>query len=505
MAATNITSTGIPAPAATLKPFVQRKPRIGLFIGAMEWYWTMTGMEALKDAVVADGQRLTDLLTQQGVDVLSTELIASHDDAAAAGRRLRDQKVDLVVFYHGTYVDDKMTFAFLDEYGDGAVVLAHTQGLDEIPEDFSLIDYARCWGNNSCVQIISSAKRMRPNRTLAYAFGHMPDVAQQVASYARAAKAITNVKNCKVGFLPHRCNDAPMYDTFPDETQMMSQTGIAITYCYIHELEDELKHISKSDEEALLREVLDSYTLQEPHMDELRQAVRVSIALERVVAKHELDAVGIEAFSELTYRVKQLPHIGANRLMDRDIVVTCEGDLTCMVGGLYMRELAGHAPHFWEHLMFDTNRNWILGGHDGGSAGFKFAARQSDIALRNTMYIEYKQSPPAPPLGVVPEFILKPGRVTWINLFRDQGGYVMRAAAGESVDTPKRPVHHEHLVFKPDVPLDTYFNRMMHHGAEHHFAFCYGDWVDDLRRLAELLGMPLVDLTQSDGGDCGSV
>ena len=256
MTATDIASSGAPAPDATLKPFVMRKPRVGLFVGAMQWYWTMTGMEALKAAVVADGERLADLLAQQGVDVLSTELIASHDDAAAAGRRFRDQKVDLVVFYHGTYVDDKMTYAFLEEYGDGAVVLAHTQGLDEIPEEFSLIDYARCWGNNSCVQIIGSAMRLRPNRTIAYAFGHMPDVAEQVASYARAAKAITNVKNCKVGFLPHRCNDAPMYDTFPDETQMMSQTGVAITYCYIHELEDELKKITDSDEEALLREVL---------------------------------------------------------------------------------------------------------------------------------------------------------------------------------------------------------------------------------------------------------
>lgn len=41
-----------------------------------------------------------------------------------------------------------------------------------------------------------------------------------------------------------------------------------------------------------------------------------------------------------------------------------------MLGGLYMRELCSHVPHFWEHLMFDVKRNWILCGHDGGSAGF---------------------------------------------------------------------------------------------------------------------------------------
>ena len=63
-----------------------------------------------------------------------------------------------------------------------------------------------------------------------------------------------------------------------------------------------------------------------------------------------------------------------------------------------------------------------------------------------------------------------------------------------------RPVHHEHLIFKPDVSLDTYFKRMMQHGVEHHFAFCYGDWGQDIKRLSELLGMPLVDLTQPGDG-----
>lgn len=486
---------------SALKPFVMRPPRVGLFVGAMEWYWTMTGMEALREAVAADGRRLRDLLDAAGLEVVDSGLVSSHEQSAATGRRFRDEKVDLAVFYHGTYVDDKMTYAFLDEYGGGPVLLAHTQGMDTIPDDFSLIDYARCWGNNSCVQIIGSAMRMRPQRVIAYAFGHMPAVVAKVASYARAAKAIANVRGSTIAFLPHRCNDAPMYDTFPDETQMMSQTGVSITYAYIHEVEEETARVTAGEEQALLDTVLQRYTLMEPSMDELRLAVRLAIGLERVVARHEVDAVGIEAFCELTYRLHQLPHLGADLLMDRGIVVTCEGDLTCMVGGLYLRELCGKVPTFWEHLMFDVERNWILGGHDGGSAGFDNAADPKAIALRNMMYINYKNAPPAPPMGVVPEFICRPGRVTWINLFRDHGGYVMRFATGESVDTPTRPVHHEHLVFKPDVPLETYFKRMMRHGVEHHFAFAYGDWSQELTCLAELLEMPCVDLTRAAARD----
>ena len=52
-----------------------------------------------------------------------------------------------------------------------------------------------------------------------------------------------------------------------------------------------------------------------------------------------------------------------------------------------MRELCSHVPHFWEHLMFDVKRNWILCGHDGGSAGFIFSADPGGIFIRNAMYM----------------------------------------------------------------------------------------------------------------------
>jgi len=473
----------------------RRKPRVGVFVGAMEWYWTMTGMEALREAVIADAKRFSGLLAEQGLEVIDSGMVSSHEESAQAGRRFRDEQVDLTVFYHGTYVDDKMTFAFLEAYGERPLILTHTQGLDAIPEDFSLIDYARCWGNNSAVQIISSAKRMCPRRHIGYVFGHMPKAAGQIASYARAAKAMANVRRYKLAYLPHRCNDAPMYDTFPDDTQMMSQTGIAISFAYIHELEDEIKRVSETEEQALSRDLLKKYKLCEPSMDEFRLAVRLAIALERLVAKYHLDAVAMDAFPELAYRIHQLPNIGMDRLLDQGVVVACEGDLSAAVGGLYMREFTGESPHFWEHLMFDEKRNWLLGGHDGGSAGFSQAADPTKIKLRNMMYIDYKNAPPAPRHGVVPEFILKPGRVTWVNLFRAQQGYVMRLAAGESVDTATRPVHHEHLIFKPDVPLELYFRRMAEYGIDHHFVFGYGNWCQDFERLAELLNMPCANLT----------
>ena len=84
-----------------------------------------------------------------------------------------------------------------------------------------------------------------------------------------------------------------------------------------------------------------------------------------------------------------------------------------------------------------------------------------------------------------------------MNLFRHpRDGYLMRIATGEAVATTQRPVHHEHLIFKPDVPLEQYFRRMMNAGVDHHFAFGYGDWSRELEKLAEFLQMPFENLTE---------
>lgn len=64
-----------------------------------------------------------------------------------------------------------------------------------------------------------------------------------------------------VDYLRHRCNDVLMYDTFPDDTAMMEQTGVLINFSYIHELEDEMSAATDAEEQALLTEALAKYDL----------------------------------------------------------------------------------------------------------------------------------------------------------------------------------------------------------------------------------------------------
>ena len=476
------------------------KPRVGLFAGGIKTYWEDCGMHGLPAALESDIGRLRTQL-EESCEVIYPHLATDEEDSAQAGRILRSSTVDLVVMYHATYIDDAMSVAFLRELGDAYVVLLHSQGLPGLDGTYSLTDWGRAWGVNSATQLSGSLKRLWPSFRMGFVFGHLDDprTLQEVTQYARAAHAVNRLRRSKIAFLPHRSAAVPMYDTFPDEARMMGQTGIKLCYLYIADLLKHMDKVTEAQAQELALELYTRYEVVEPPRHEVVQAARLSIALERLVHGAGIDALAIDMSAGLIERCGALPTVGMARLIDQGIVVTTEGDLSTAVCGLILQDLTGRPIHFWEHLTFDAGKNWVLGGHEGGSAGFSMAKKGTRPRLRNTQYVDMKGTPGAPEHGVLPELITDPGPVTLLTLFHAGRDYEFRLACGESVDLPPQEVHYEHTVFKPRVRLENYFRRIAQHGTCHHFALVHGDVEPEVVKAAEILNIALVDLTAERG------
>jgi L-arabinose isomerase len=472
------------------------RPKIGLFAGGMEQYWTECGMDELPAALERDVLRFKARLEATS-EVVFPRLAVSETDAREVGRQFRDQDVDLVVMFHATYVDDVMTLALLEAVQGIYPVLFLSQGMSGIPEGLSLIEAATCWGVNSAVQLPGSLRRLWGDFRCGFVFGHVDDERsiREIGEYARAARAVRRLRRMKIGVLPHRSAGAPMFDTFPDEARMIGQTGIRIEYLYAEDLVGLMGKVPQEDTRRLTDELYALCDVIEPSRDEVELAARQALALERLVREEAVDALAIDMFPGLTRMSGMLPAVGMARLIDQGVVVASEGDLGVSVAGLLIREICGLPIHFWEHSMFDEGRNWILGGHEGGSAGFRMARDGFRPRLRCTQYINFGRTPGAPYHGVLPEFITRPGRVTLASLFRGEVGYEMRLARGQSVDTPPREVHYEHTIFQPDLPLREYFQRIAALGVCHHFALVHADLGAELERAAEILSMRVDWLT----------
>ena len=473
------------------------RPKIGLFAGGLEQYWTEAGMEKLPGVLDADVKRLAAALGDE-FEVIYPEFAGNATDARRIGDVFRAEKADLVIMYHATYVDDAMTIGMLEEAGDIYPVLFHSQGSKSFLDIQDLTDAGRSWGNNSTVQISGTLKRVKPEQQFGFVFGDLDEAAAlaEIGQYARAARAVKSLKGKRVGFFPHRCIGVPMYDTYPDEAKMMGQTGIEIDFLYIIELAQEMERVSDGDCDKLVEELYDRCDVIEPPRSEVELSARVALAMERLVDAKGIDALAIDFSGGMMSLTGAMPCVGMARLIDQGVVVSSEGDLAVGVGGLLMRDIEEKPVHFWEHLAFDQDKNWILGGHEGGSAGFSMAKKGTRPKLRNNQYINWDGIPGAPHFGVVPEFITDPGPCTMITFFRGPETYEMRLACGESVDTEPLEVHYEHAVFRPNIPLPQYFRRIYDLGVCHHFGFIHAAIDGELEKCAEIMGMPCEWLTE---------
>ena len=473
------------------------KPKIGLFAGGIEQYWTDAGMQDLPGVLDADIRRLAAAVGDE-FEVIYPELVGNPPAARRVGEVFRAEKVDIVLMYHATYIDDAMTVAMLEEIGDIYPVLFHSQGFKSFLDMKDLTDAGRSWGNNSTVQISGTLKRYDPQQRFGFVFGDLDEAAAlaQIGQYARAARAVKSLKGKRVGMFPHRCVGAPMYDTYPDDTKMMGQTGIEIDFLYIIELVKEMERVSDGDCDKLVEELYDRCDVIEPPRAEVELSARVALAMERLIDAKNIDALAIDFSGGMMPLTGAMPCVGMARLIDKGIVVSSEGDLAVSVGGLLMRGIEEKPVHFWEHLAFDQDKNWILGGHEGGSAGFSMAKKGTRPKLRNNQYINWDGIPDAPHFGVVPEFITDSGPCTMITFYRGPEAYEMRLACGESADTEPLDVHYEHAVFQPNIPLQQYFRRICDLGVCHHFGFIHAAIDAELAKSAEIMGMECKWLTE---------
>lgn len=472
------------------------RPNIGLLSGGIETYWKDTGMSGLPELLNRDARRLAEALSAH-CDVVFPGIVGNRDEARRAARTVKASDVDLVVVYHATYIDDDMTLAFLDETDPVYPVLLLSQGMRGIPADYGMVEAATNWGVNSAVQIHGTLKRLRPNRRYGFVFGELASerMIGELCDYAEAARASRSLKGKTVAYLPHRTVFCPMYDTYPDDAMMVGQTGIDISYLTAEHIADAMASVTDGEAQTLCRRLYADCDVVEPSREEVLLAAQQALALEKVVEDNHVDALAIDLFPEVVRRCGMLPCVGMARLIDRGYVVATEGDLGASVAGLLLKGLAGRPIQFWENLGFDEGKNWVFGGHEGGSAGFTMAKAGTRPRLRCTQYVNFANVPGAPPHGVLPEFITGPGCVTMATMFRGRDAYELRLATGEAVDTEPRPAHFEHMILKPDVPLREYFGRIRAVGTCHHFAVVHADVASRVTKAAEILDMKLERLS----------
>ncbi len=161
----------------------------------------------------------------------------------------------------------------------------------------------------------------------------------------------------------------------------------------------------------------------------------------------------------------------------------CEADVYGNLTGLILSWL-GHQPSFVADLV-------DLDPADGTGVLWHCGLAPASMADPDAVAVATIHSNRRKPL--LHEFPLKPGRVTLCRVSQSRGRHRLVIGGGQML---RRPLAFSGTagVVHFDRPIDDVMSTVMSEGLEHHYGIVYEDVREELRALAALLELPVVEL-----------
>lgn len=303
---------------------------------------------------------------------------------------------------------------------------------------------------------------------------------QQLAQAAAIVKRFKQAKVMVIGEHPLGF-DACNYN----QQQLQQHFGVEVTRQPVLEFIDEVKALPDSVADApYARRAKDFPNLAEMDQTATRKTLKVYSALRETAQREGYTGIAVRCWPDF-FTDYGCAACGALALMNEDKVPCgCEADMFGVLSSLMAQWASGNAAFNTDLVDIDPLDNSVVFWHCG-QAPIDMADR--DGPVQATIHSNRK-------LPLLSEFALKPGRITLCRITQGAGKLRLMLAGGEMIKAP--------LAFsgtagtaRLDVDADTYRQRLIAAGMEHHTSLVYGEHRPLLRKVADLLGLEVIELT----------
>lgn len=421
----------------------------------------------------------TMLSGMNGVEIVQAdEVVTSRRQANEAVAKLRSANVDLLLIHLVTYAADELSARI-------------SNGLD-VPLLFWGVPEPLLKGNiksGSLVGYVQSAgviSKLDRHRKFLWGSPEDANVHDGLRTSINAVGTAKALRRSRIGQIGHHCPG--MLDEGFHELELTRVIGPEVESVGLSVLIDMIRGM---DSDRVRREVEKTLqtgvALDGPTPEDLAEAVKIYLALKDVAAEYSLDAMAVKCWPELMRAGVMSPCLALSKLNDDGIMTSCEGDVTAAATMLALHQLTGK-PVFLADLFEMRTEDDSFFLYHCGAAPTRLAANAADVRLRT----HFRQDKPLDPMvlkpGVIADFAVKPGRVTFARLTEKKGRYRMLIMGGEAIEQ-------ENLIggncarVRMKGKVDEILETMVMEGIEHHQLLAHGDVKEELKELSRLLGI----------------
>ena len=461
------------------------KPKVGLLAFGYFEYWRM--YEGLDKEVESDMNKIAENMSKsEKYELIYPGFIDTVDKSDKAGQKLKNEDIDLLIITEGTYMPDYLVLQARRYLSSVPVIILITQNRRTLnKKDLIYRDVVGTSGFVGLNQLCGTFAKMNWEREVVIGPSDDPNIYKELEEYAVVIGIKKRLGNLKVGAYGHPFRG--MFDIEYDKTKLFGDIGPETVYIEEMQLRRAMDEVKKEDIDKLVKITKERFKIQDVTEDTIKRGCRTYIALEKLIEEFKLDDLSILSQWNIQIVTNDTAGYAASLLVEKGIMVGCEGDVATVVMMDVLNQLSGISPMFGEFSLYDLKENYVTLEHHGDGDP-NLAESMNDVYL--TSCPEFWGTDEA----LAFNYIMKKGRVTACGLIDDASGQKMLIATGESLGGESFHLHSPVVAFKPDMPVLDFLKLMAESGFRHHAVIVLGDYKEHLIKLAKMLNIRTVIL-----------
>lgn len=440
---------------------------------------TMDFMDLVDPGIVyerEDAQRAMDLFYNEKVDFIYAEFLSWSEDFAWI-RFLRDCPEIPILFCN--VAKPRMTFETT---------------LDE--DDF--VDYL-CAGTlvGSLEGSGDVARTGRKNvKTI---MGTREQITEKVKIFAEAARVRSILRQSNVGLMANM-NEA-MWSTYIDNYDLFTKIGPEIHYLPYSDYGTEIENLTDEEVKAYADELTSKYKMMEDvEYDKFIGCVKATLAIKKMAEKNDIDCYVYNDIDQATFRTAGCRAGFYPQWFNENVsVLVPEADIGAGLITYILKLLSGKNVNFIEPFHIEDDFGTFAGGHAGPNDHNDPKWQDNVIISRDVRFAKTSWKYAGAPFAW---YRFSPGMKTVAGLYEQDGKYKLITFMAESLsekDTPQSAKKHllatySHTIFRPVVPAKELWEKVLNIGATQHYAIVDGDYREQLRDFASIMGFEFYDI-----------
>lgn len=479
-------------PAARLSN-TMKPARIGLFGIGLDAYWPQ--FPGLRERLEGYLETVRRKLARADVEIVNLGLVDTVPKAFEAGHAFRREDVDLIFLHATTYALSSTVLPVVRRAGVPVIVL----NLSPV----EAIDYAAFnrmgsraamtgeWLSHcgACPVPEIAGVFKRAGISFHQITGRLdddPECWNEVDEWIDAARVAHVMSHNRLGVMGHYYNG--MLDIYSDLTRHCARFGGHIEIVEVDELAALRHQVSDPEIEQRLNDFHAAFEIQPgcpPH--ELEKAARTSVALDKLVAAHDLGSLAyyyMGAGNAENQETIATIILGTSLLTARGVPVAGEMEIK-NAQAMKILDTFGAGGSFTEYYALDWKDDVILMGHDGPG---HIAIAEGKTKVRPLDVYHGKIG-----RGLSVEMSVKHGPVTLLSVVQTADGDLeFLVAEGESAAGPILEIGNTNSRYRFPIGARNFVNHWNARGPAHHCAVGIGHLAGKIRKLGLLLGMETV-------------